>query len=133
MKGLKDAVKNEIIEDFSRAKSAFASAKRNFEEGDILTAANRIFVACENAIYALMKLRFGSTTISRKRIISKIKSIDPTLKEVYEDSYDMRVQADYGRRSRIVKLSKESVKEIIKKAEKLISDIESELKNAEVL
>ncbi|MCS4541423.1 MAG: hypothetical protein HY929_03730 [Euryarchaeota archaeon] len=53
---MKDAVKNEIIEDFSRAKSAPASAKRNFEEGDILTAANRIFVACENAIYALMKL-----------------------------------------------------------------------------
>lgn len=65
---LKNELKNEIIEDFDRAKNAFASAKRNFKEEDMFTAANRLFVACENAVYVCMKLKFGGTTISRKRI-----------------------------------------------------------------
>ena len=66
MNVLKDELKNEIIEDFDRAKTALASARRNFDEGDLFTSANRLFVACENAVYACMKLRFGGTTISRK-------------------------------------------------------------------
>jgi len=121
------------MEDFGRAKKALASAKRNFEEGDILTAANRIFVACENAIYAHLKLKFGNTTFSRKRIIMKLGEMDPLLKEVYEDSYDIRVQADYGRKSRIITISKGNVESIIEKIEKLIFDIENELKDAKIL
>jgi hypothetical protein len=88
---LKDELKNKIIEDFDRAKTAFASARRNFDEGDLFTAANRLFVACENAVYACMKLRFGGTTISRKRIILKIQSVSPRMMELYERSYDLRV------------------------------------------
>jgi len=130
---LKEELRNEILEDFSRAKRALASAKRNFEEGDILTAANRIFVACENVIYASLKFKFGNTTFSRKRIILKLDEIDPILKEVYEGSYDMRVQADYGRRSRIITINKENVEEIVKKVERIISDTEIELKNAKIL
>lgn len=133
MKALRDEFKNEIIEDFNRAKNALASSKRNFEEGDTLTAANRIFVACENAVYACMKLKFGSTTISRKRIVLKMESISPLMMELYERSYDLRVQADYGRKSRIMELSIERVEEIIWKVEKLIFDVERELKNAGVL
>jgi len=124
---LKDELKNEIIEDFDRAKNAFASAKRNFDEEDMFTAANRLFVACENAVYACMKLKFGGTTISRKRIILKIHSISPIMMELYERSYDLRVQADYGRKSKIVEFNKERIREIICKVEKLISDIEKEL------
>lgn len=130
---MKEELKSEILEDFNRAKVALASAKRNFEEGDILTASNRIFVACENVIYAHLKLKFGNTTFSRKRIILKLGEIDPILKEVYEGSYDMRVQADYGRRSRIITISKKNVEEIVKKVEKIMSDTEIELKNAKVL
>lgn len=130
MNALKDELKNEIIEDFNRAKNAFASAKRNFEEDDLFTASNRLFVACENAVYACMKLKFGGTTISRKRIILKIESISPDMMELYERSYDLRVQADYGRKSRIVELNKERVGEIICKVQKLISDIEKELKKS---
>ena len=102
---MKDELKNEIIEDFDRAKNAFASAKRNFEEEDMFTAANRSFVACENAVYACMKLKFGGTTISRKRIILKIHSISPIMMELYERSYDLRVQADYGRKSKNVEFT----------------------------
>jgi len=130
---LKDELKNEIIEDFDRAKTAFASARRNFDEGDLFTAANRLFVACENAVYACMKLRFGGTTISRKRIILKIQSISPRMMELYERSYDLRVQADYGRKSRIVEFNKECIGEMINNVEKLIMDIENELKNSGAL
>ncbi len=133
MKVLKDELKNEIIEDFNRAKNALASARRNFEEGDALTAANRIFVACENAVYACMKLKFGGTTISRKRIILKMQIISPLMMELYERSYDLRVQADYGKKSRIVEMNRERVGEIIEKVEKLIFDVEKDLKNAEVI
>ncbi len=130
---LKDELKNEIIEDFDRAKNAFASAKRNFDEDDMFTAANRLFVACENAVYVCMKLKFGGTTISRKRIILKIQSISPTMMELYERSYDLRVQADYGRKSKIMELNKERVGEIISKVQKLISDIEKELKKSGII
>lgn len=124
---LKDELKNEIIEDFNRAKNAFVSAMRNFDDNDLFTTANRLFVACENAVYVCMKLRFGGTTISRKRIILKIGSISPRMMELYERSYDLRVQADYGRKSRIIELDKERVTELIDKIQKLILDIENEL------
>jgi len=130
---LKDELKNEIIEDFDRAKTAFASARRNFDEGDLFTAANRLFVACENAVYACMKLRFGGTTISRKRIILKIQSVSPRMMELYERSYDLRVQTDYGRKSRIVEFNKERIGEMINNVEKLIMDIENELKDSGAL
>ncbi len=130
---LKDELKNEIIEDFDRAKNAFASAKRNFEEEDMFTAANRSFVACENAVYVCMKLKFGGTTISRKRIILKIHSISPIMMELYERSYDLRVQADYGRKSKNVEFNKERIGEIINKVQKLISDIEKELQKSGII
>jgi len=130
---LKDELKNEIIEDFDRAKNAFASAKRNFDEEDMFTAANRLFVACENAVYACMKLKLGGTTISRKRIILKINSISPMMMELYERSYDLRVQADYGGKSKIVEFNKERIGEIIIKVQKLISDIEKELKKSGII
>jgi hypothetical protein len=94
---LKDELKNEIIEDFDRAKNAFASSKRNFDEEDMFTAANRLFVACENTVYACMK------------------------------------QADYGRKSKIVEFNKERIGEIIIKVQKLISDIEKELKKSGII
>ena len=130
---MKDELKNEIIEDLERAKNAFTSAKRNFDEDDLFTASNRLFVACENAVYACMKLKFGGTTISRKRIILKIESISPYMMELYERSYDLRVQADYGRKSRIVELNKERVGEMILKVQKLILDIEKELQKSGVI
>jgi uncharacterized coiled-coil DUF342 family protein len=80
-----------------------------------------------------MKLRFGGTTISRKRIISKIQSVSPRMMELYERSYDLRVQADYGRKSKIVEFNKERIGEIIIKVQKLISDIEKELKKSGII
>ncbi len=130
---MKAELKNEIIADFHRAKNALGSAKKNFEEDDLPAASNRVFVACENAIYARLRIMFGNTTFSRKRIVLKIGSISPLLKDLYERSYDMRVQADYGRRSRIVELNKNNVEAVIKETENLISNTETEMKTAGIL
>lgn len=128
---MKEELKSEIIDDFHRARNAFVSAKKNFEDDDVSAASNRVFVACENAIYARLKIMFGNTTFSRSRIVLKIGSISPSLKKLYERSYDMRVQADYGRRSRIVELNRKNVEDVIKETESLISDTET--KNAGIL
>lgn len=130
---MKSELKNEIIDDFHRAKDALVSAKKNFEDNDVPAASNRVFVACENAIYVRLKIMFGNTTFSRRRILLKIGSISPSLKDLYERSYDMRVQADYGRRSRIAELNRKNVEDVIKETENLISNAETEMKNAGVL
>jgi len=53
--------------------------------------------------------------------------------ELYERSYDLRVQADYGRKSKNLELNKERVGEIISKVQKLISDIEKELQKSGII
>ncbi|MBW2988736.1 HEPN domain-containing protein [Candidatus Woesearchaeota archaeon] len=109
--------------DLKRAKKALESAERNFKEDDILTAANRAFVACENSVYVLLKLKFGSTSISRIKILTKLKEIDPILKETYDQSYDLRVQADYGRQSKYLPLTKENLGRLIEKVRKNMENI----------
>lgn len=90
------------------------------EEGDIFTAANRIFVACENAVYVILKLKFGSSSTSRIRIITRLKEVDEFAKEAYDESYDLRVQADYGRISKIIPLTKENVEKVLEKVRKVL-------------
>ena len=48
-------LKDEIKEDLKRSKEALASAERNLDY--LKTTANRTFVACENAAYALLKTK----------------------------------------------------------------------------
>ncbi|MBI2507434.1 HEPN domain-containing protein [Candidatus Woesearchaeota archaeon] len=110
----------EIKKDIERAKQALESAQRNLKEGDILTAANRNFIACENAIYVLLKSKFGSTSISRMKILTKLEEIDPSAKEAYDSSYDLRVQADYGRESRAIPLNKESLENSLESVNNLV-------------
>ena len=120
---------DEIKEDLNRAKEALISAERNFKEEDILTAANRIFVACENAVCVLLKLKFGSSSISRIRIITRLNEIDKEAKKAYDESYDLRVQADYGRESKIVPLNKENVERVLKKVKEILKRAEDAVKN----
>lgn len=115
---------DEIKDDLNRAKDALVSAERNFREEDIFTAANRAFVACENSVYALLKLKFGSSSASRARISTQLKDIDPLLKETYDDSYDLTVQADYGRESKHLPLTKENLGKVIEDVKKHIDNIE---------
>ena len=54
-------------------------------------------------------------------------------KDIYESAYDIRVQSDYGRKSRIVELSKVNVNKIIQEVEEIISETENELKDIGIL
>lgn len=119
----------DIKEDLDRANQALESAERNLKEDDILTAANRTFVACENAVYVILKSRFGSSSVSRIRILTRLKEVNADAREAYDDSYDLRVQADYGRESKLLPLTKENldktlmkVKEIIQQAYELVKE-----------
>ncbi|MBI3032978.1 hypothetical protein HYY69_05880 [Candidatus Woesearchaeota archaeon] len=91
-------VEQEIEDDFKRSVIALEAAERNLREGDMLTAANRNFIACENSVYVLLKVRFGSTSISRMKIATSLSEINKEYKKIYDLSYDLRVQADYGKK-----------------------------------
>ncbi len=119
---------DEIKEDLNRAKEALISAERNFKEGDILTAANRTFVACENSVYVLLKSKFGSSSVTRTRILTQLKGIDPLLKKTYDKSYDLRVQADYGRESKYIPLTKENLGKVISDVKRHINNVEELVK-----
>lgn len=119
---------HEIKEDLERAHRALQSAQRNFEEKDILTAANRLFVACESAICAFLKSEYGSVSISRERILTRLKDLDKQMKETYDWSYDLRVQADYGKESKHFPLTKENVQMLLVDITKIISKVENLIK-----
>ncbi len=117
----------EIEEDLKRSEQALESAERNFGEGDVLTAANRAFVACESIIYAFLKLQYGSISISRERILTRLKEVDSSLKELYDQSYDLRVQADYGKQSRLLPLNQANVENILSRTKDKISVIKEKI------
>lgn len=118
-----------IKEDMIRAQEALNSAERNFKENDFLTAANRNFVACENSVYALLKLKFGSSSISRVKILTRLKEIDPEIKKIYDDSYDLRVQADYGKEARGLPLNKENLEKTLNKVKEIVVRVKEKLKD----
>ncbi|MBI2669205.1 HEPN domain-containing protein [Candidatus Woesearchaeota archaeon] len=115
--------KQQIKEDLERAEKALQSAERNFDEKDMFTSANRLFVACESAIYALLKLKYGSISMSRERILTRLKDVDAHMKEIYDLSYDLRVQADYGRQSKIKPLTEQNVKFILNEVTQIIQKV----------
>ena len=112
----------DIKKDLERAEEALSSAERNLKEDDILTTANRTFVACENSVYVMLKIRFGSSSISRIKILTRLKEINPKAKETYDKSYDLRAQADYGREAKMLPLNKENMKKIFREVKKLVDD-----------
>ena len=119
-------IKTEIREDLERAKEALKSAERNFKEGDLLTADNRTIVACENSIYILLKLKFGSVSISRIRILTRLNEIDPKLKDLYDQSYDLRVQSDYGKEMKLLPLNRENLESVLNRVKLLVLKAEKD-------
>ena len=119
----------EIKEDMKRAQVAFESAERNFKEDDILTAANRNFVACENSVYVLLKLEFGSSSTSRMKILTRLKEIDREIKNTYDECYDLRVQADYGKEAKLLPLNKENLENTLDKVRKIVTEVQQKLED----
>lgn len=118
---------SEIRADLDRAKRALASAERNFDEGDLFTAANRLFVACKSAVYASLKKEFGSISMSRERILTRLGGLNQDYKEIYDQSYDLRVQADYGKETRLMPFSKENIKLILTKVTRIVQEISQKI------
>ena len=120
-------IKEEIQEDMKRAEQALQSAERNMEENDVLTSANRLFVACESAVCAFLKHQYGNSSVSRERILTRLREIDERMRKTYDDSYDLRVQADYGKKSRHFPLTKENIitlrREVVEVIEKVRTTI----------
>ncbi len=115
MKGISE----DILKDLERAKAALDSARRNLEEKDILTTANRTFVACENVVYCILKKHFGSTSVSRQKILTTLGLVNANAKSCYTDAYDLRVQADYGRTMQRLPLTQENMSKVLVETEKL--------------
>lgn len=104
----------DIKDDLARAARALDAAEHNLEEfGDFFTVANRAFVACESTVYAYLGKVLGNAPQSRARLQANLSSLKPELKRVYDKSYDLRVQADYGRASKFIILNKENVRTIL--------------------
>lgn len=118
-----------IDEDLKRAHEALDAAERNFKEGDMLTAANRVFVACENAVYILLKLKFGSVSVSRMRILTRLGDIDLNARTTYDTTYDLRVQADYGKEAKILPLTKENLSKTLNDVRQLVEKAEREMQS----
>ncbi len=119
--------KDEAKEDLKRSQEALVSAKKNLEKGYITTTANRTFVACENAAYALLKTKFGSTPTSRQRILKLLADANKEDRKTYASAYDLRVQADYGREPTLLKLNKKNMLAVLKKVEDFVKKTEKEV------
>tara|TARA_Y100000310_G_scaffold338796_1_gene429498 strand:+ start:4123 stop:4509 length:387 start_codon:yes stop_codon:yes gene_type:complete len=128
---MKDMAHKETERDLERAYEALKSAERNFKENDMFTAANRTFVACENAIYVLLKLKFGSVSISRIKILTRLRDINPKAREVYDQAYDLRVQADYGNQAKTLPLTKKNVEEILNQVKNIVKQADKEIAKLE--
>ena len=76
----------------------------------------------------MLKLTFGSTSINRNKILTKLKEISPDAKKCYDDSYDLRVQADYGRVAQKMELNEKNIKNIFEKVKSLVQDAEKSFK-----
>ena len=117
-------ISEDIRKDILRAKQALISAERNEKEIDLSTSANRIFVACESIAYVFLKVHFGSGSISRQRILTKLNEIHKSAKKIYEETYDLRVQADYGRKAIYLPLTKENINNALEKVKVLLKEAE---------
>ena len=117
------ALHQEIENDLLRAKKALESAHRNIDANDHFTAANRTFVAAENVAYIILKSTFGSSSVSRKKILTHLGQKNSEAKGIYDEAYDLRVQADYGRSSSGHPLTKENVLQVLERVEALIAEL----------
>ena len=71
----------------------------------------------------MLKHKFGSASLSRIKILTRLKDIDAELKETYDKSYDLRVQADYGKEAKLIPLTKENLKDVLENVKKHLDNI----------
>lgn len=90
---------------------------------DYKTTANREYFACESAVVSVLKLNGFSSPAEHKRIWKESRNLEPNPARLLQELYDLRLQADYGKQSFIVPLSRENVEEYLKKVRWLIAKL----------
>lgn len=119
-------VENSLTE-WNRAKDFLAASKRNLEESDLKTAANRLYFACERA--AVAGLRAANRKVPKHHkvvwMLSRYLGLGYDCYKLLRKLYDLRLQADYGKSSKIVELTTESLKEQIAEADKMFETIKN--------
>lgn len=122
-------------EDWSRAEDFLKAAENNLKLEDYKTAANRAYFAAESVIVAVLKFNSKPVSKNHKNIwtYSKLLNLETDTFDLLRNLYDMRLQADYGYVSDIIKLDKENLDKYLAKVKGLFQSIISKYKFNEKL
>jgi len=124
-------VKNlsEWQEEWQKAKRFFNSSLRNLNLGDVETSANRLYLSAERAAVAWLKKNKFSVPPDHQQIwlLSKKIAVSTNSHALLKELYDLRLQADYGKRFEITVLNEETVKNGLNKTRKLLEELEKSL------
>jgi uncharacterized protein (UPF0332 family) len=117
-------VENSLTE-WNRAKDFLAAAKRNLEESDLRTAANRAYFSAERAVVACLMCRKIKIPKHHKVVwyMCNLLNINYDAYTLLRRLYDLRLQADYGKSSKIIELTNESLNQHIAEIEKMMEDM----------
>lgn len=120
---------SEWQEDWQKAKRFFNSSLRNLNLGDVETSANRLYFSAERASVAWLKKNRVAVPPDHQQIwfLSKKIVIPTDSNALLKELYDLRLQADYGKRFEIAVLNKETVKNYLSKTRRLLEEIEKSL------
>jgi HEPN domain-containing protein len=123
-----------IAQKLALAKHQLESARTNAQQDDIDTAANRAFLAAENAAAAAIAKSGRRAQPIHDQIRNDFEElcdrgvIPGTFRNLLTESYGFRLRADYGRRTRdghtIPELTHDSIRTTIERVGNLIDVIE---------
>jgi uncharacterized protein (UPF0332 family) len=122
-----------IVEKLALARRQLRAARNNLTQNDMETAANRAFLAAENAAAAAIAKSGRRARPIHTRIRTDFEElcekgvIPETFKNLLTESYRFRLRADYGRRvhsgQTIPELTTDTVQHIIERASQLIDTV----------
>lgn len=117
-------------EDWLMAKDFLEAAEANFRLNDFRTAANRIYFTAESAVVAALKFNSKPVSKNHKNIwmLSNLLGLGINTHELLRDLYDMRLQADYGYVSNMVKLDKDNIDRYLSNVRDLLKEIKNKFK-----
>ena len=122
---------SKYLNELSRAEEFIRAAKENISFS-LRTSANRMYFALERVVVSYLLFKEIEVPLNHQKLW-EVAAVN--LGEDYynclRELYDLRMQADYGFSSNIVKLNKEVVKKYIVKIEFYIHEIKNKIKNKE--
>lgn len=116
------------LDEWKRALEFLEAVKRNLKEGDIKTAANREYFALERAVVSCLMIKFDKDLKNHQKIWELSKNLDAGISDLLRELYDLRLQADYGKSSKIVALNEKVIKNYLEKIETLLKKLKEKYK-----